>query len=130
MVEDGRMALLPRRSRLFWVRSSLSSRPTSVKSPRYEGSALCALRHRHKREENAIKEAQRLNIPVVALIDTNSDPDEVDYGVPCNDDAISAVSLMCELFADACLAGAGRADFGLGWPARPLLTPSKHVLVR
>ena len=61
-----------------------------------------------KREENAIKEAQRLNIPVVALIDTNSDPDEVDYGVPCNDDAISAVSLMCELFADACLAGAGK----------------------
>ena len=43
-----------------------------------------------KREENAIKEAQRLNIPVVALIDTNSDPDVVDYGVPCNDDAISA----------------------------------------
>ena len=50
-----------------------------------------------KREENAIKEAQRLNIPVVALIDTNSDPDEVEYGIPCNDDAISAVTLMCEL---------------------------------
>ncbi len=61
-----------------------------------------------KREENAIKEAMRLNIPVVALIDTNSDPDEVAYGIPCNDDAISAVSLMCELFADACLAGAGK----------------------
>ena len=61
-----------------------------------------------KREENAIKEARRLHIPVVALIDTNSDPDEVDYGIPCNDDAISAVSLMCELFADACLAGSGK----------------------
>ena len=61
-----------------------------------------------KREENAIKEAQRLNIPVVALIDTNSDPDEVEYGIPCNDDAISAVSLMCELMADACLAGSGK----------------------
>ena len=61
-----------------------------------------------KREENAIKEAQRLNIPVVALIDTNSDPDEVEYGIPCNDDAISAVTLMCELMADACLAGSGK----------------------
>ena len=59
-------------------------------------------------EENAIKEAQRLNIPVVALIDTNSDPDEVEYGIPCNDDAISAVTLMCELMADACLAGSGK----------------------
>lgn len=61
-----------------------------------------------KREENAIKEAKRLGIPVVALIDTNSDPDVVDYGIPCNDDAISAVTLMCELMADACLAGSGK----------------------
>ena len=61
-----------------------------------------------KREENAIKEAKRLGIPVVALIDTNSDPDVVDYGIPCNDDAISAIQLMSELFADACLAGSGK----------------------
>ena len=63
-----------------------------------------------KREENAIKEAKRLGIPVVALIDTNSDPDVVDYGIPCNDDAISAIQLMSELFADACLAGSGKAQ--------------------
>ena len=56
----------------------------------------------------AIKEAKRLGIPVVALIDTNSDPDVVDYGIPCNDDAISAIQLMSELFADACLAGSGK----------------------
>ena len=61
-----------------------------------------------KREENAIKEAKRLGIPVVALIDTNSDPDVVDYGIPCNDDAISALQLMSELVADACLAGSGK----------------------
>ena len=61
-----------------------------------------------KREENAIKEAKRLGIPVVALIDTNSDPDVVDYGIPCNDDAISAIQLMSELFADACLAGSSK----------------------
>ena len=45
---------------------------------------------------------------MVALIDTNSDPDVVDYGIPCNDDAISSIQLMCDLFADACLAGEGK----------------------
>ena len=82
-----------------------------------------------KREENAIKEAQRLNIPVVALIDTNSDPDEVEYGIPCNDDAISAVTLMCELMADACLAGSGKEQVSEArWPLSP--RPSKSVLIK
>ena len=61
-----------------------------------------------KREEIAIKEANRLHIPVVALLDTNSDPDVVDYGIPANDDAIRSVNLMCELVADAILAGSGK----------------------
>jgi small subunit ribosomal protein S2 len=63
-----------------------------------------------KREEIAIREARRLHIPVVALLDTNSDPDVVDYGIPANDDAIRSVSLMCELMADAILAGSGKAQ--------------------
>ena len=61
-----------------------------------------------KREEIAIREANRLHIPVVSLLDTNSDPDVVDYGIPANDDAIRSVSLMCELAADAILAGTGK----------------------
>ena len=61
-----------------------------------------------KREEIAIKEANRLHIPVVGLLDTNSDPDVVDYGIPANDDDIRSVNLMCELVADAVLAGAGK----------------------
>ena len=61
-----------------------------------------------KREEIAIKEANRLHIPVVGLLDTNSDPDVVDYGIPANDDAIRSVNLMCERVADAVLAGAGK----------------------
>ena len=61
-----------------------------------------------KREEIAIREANRLHIPVVALLDTNSDPDVVDYGIPANDDAIRSVNLMCELVADAVLAGTGK----------------------
>ena len=61
-----------------------------------------------KREEIAIREANRLHIPVIGLLDTNSDPDVVDYGIPANDDAIRSVSLMCELAADAVLAGSGK----------------------
>lgn len=61
-----------------------------------------------KREELAVREANRLHIPVVGLIDTNSDPDVIDYGIPANDDAIRSVSLMAELMADAVLAGSGK----------------------
>ena len=61
-----------------------------------------------KREEIGVREANRLHIPVVGLLDTNSDPDVIDYGVPANDDAIRSVSLMCELAADAILAGTGK----------------------
>ncbi len=61
-----------------------------------------------KREEIAIKEANRLHIPVVGLLDTNSDPDVIDYGIPANDDAIRSVDLMCQLAADAVLAGSSK----------------------
>ena len=63
-----------------------------------------------KREEIAIKEANRLHIPVIGLLDTNSDPDVVEFGIPANDDAIRSVNLMCELVADAVLAGSGQAQ--------------------
>ena len=66
-----------------------------------------------KREEIAIKEANRLHIPVVGLLDTNSDPDVVEYGIPANDDAIRSVSLMCELVADAVLAGSGKEQISV-----------------
>lgn len=54
-----------------------------------------------KKEHIAIKEADRLEIPVVAVVDTNCDPDEVDYAIPGNDDAIRAVKLMAEQMAEA-----------------------------
>ena len=108
MVDDGRMAVLPKKEQAV-LGKELTKLQTNLGGARdMKGLPSALFVIDTKREENAIKEAQRLNIPVVALIDTNSDPDEVDYGVPCNDDAISAVSLMCELFADACLAGAGK----------------------
>lgn len=58
-----------------------------------------------RKERNAILEARRLGIPVVAIVDTNCDPDEVDYVIPGNDDAIRAVKLIAAKMADAILEG-------------------------
>ncbi|MFC1823682.1 30S ribosomal protein S2 [Thermodesulfobacteriota bacterium] len=58
-----------------------------------------------KRESIAVKEARKLEIPVVAIADTNCDPDEIDYIIPGNDDAIRAVRLICSKIADACIEG-------------------------
>ncbi|GIH27537.1 30S ribosomal protein S2 [Acrocarpospora phusangensis] len=69
-----------------------------------------------KKEHIGISEAKKLGIPVVAILDTNCDPDEVDYPIPGNDDAIRAVSLLTRVIADAVAdglmtrAGAGRGD--------------------
>lgn len=58
-----------------------------------------------KREEIAVKEANKLGIPVVAVVDTNCDPDPIDYVIPGNDDAIRAIRLLSSRIADACLEG-------------------------
>lgn len=58
-----------------------------------------------KKEHLAVAEARKLNIPVVAILDTNCDPDEVDYGIPGNDDAIRAVGLLTRVVADAAADG-------------------------
>src|SRR5690242_9425484 len=58
-----------------------------------------------KKEHTAVAEANRLEIPVIALADTNTDPDEMDYPIPANDDAIRAVRLLCSKIADAALEG-------------------------
>ncbi len=60
-----------------------------------------------KREELMVKEANRLRIPVVALTDTNCDPDVIDYVIPGNDDAIRSINMITKLVANAILAGGG-----------------------
>jgi len=54
-----------------------------------------------KKEYNAVREARKLKIPIVGLIDTNADPEEVDYPIPANDDAMRAIRLFCKMVADA-----------------------------
>jgi small subunit ribosomal protein S2 len=66
-------------------------------------------------EGNAVREARRLGIPVVALIDTNCDPDAADYLIPGNDDAMRSIRLVAGKIADACVEGqARRRDYTSG----------------
>ena len=75
-----------------------------------------------KKEHLAVAEAKKLGIPVIAILDTNCDPDEVTYGIPGNDDAIRSVELLTRVVADAVAAGlldpvAGRGRAGAKEPA-------------
>ncbi len=60
-----------------------------------------------RKEHNAIREARKLNIPIYAMVDTNCDPDEIDYIIPANDDAIRSIRVIVSKMADALIEGAG-----------------------
>jgi small subunit ribosomal protein S2 len=89
-----------------------------------------------KKEHIAVTEANRLGIPVVAVVDTNCDPDVIDYVIPGNDDAIRAANLMCRVIADAVIEGAtlarrkgarpGTRAEEAAAPPRPQLTPEQQ----
>ena len=110
MVEDGRMNALPKKEQALLTKEldKLQKNLGGVRDMTALPQAIFVVDT--KREEIAVREANRLHIPVVGLLDTNSDPDVIDYGVPANDDAIRSVSLMCELAADAVLAGTGETQ--------------------
>jgi len=63
-----------------------------------------------KKEHITVKEANKLGIPLVAIGDTNCDPDDIDFIIPGNDDAIRAIKLICTKMADACIEGHGLAE--------------------
>src|SRR3990172_2540364 len=72
-----------------------------------------------KKEKNAVGEARKLGISTVALIDSDSDPDEVDLPIPGNDDSIRSIELIVRLLADAMLAGkASTGDFKEVMPSK------------
>jgi small subunit ribosomal protein S2 len=86
-----------------------------------------------KQEEIAVKEARKLGVPVIAVIDTNCDPDMVDHKIPGNDDAIRAIRLFCSSMADAVIEGKGLYDQSLakdkgdeGSSAVPAPTEMEH----
>jgi small subunit ribosomal protein S2 len=76
-----------------------------------------------RKEQLAVSEARRLNLPVIALVDTNCDPDEADYVIPGNDDAIRSCELVARVVADGIAAGkTGVTEQEL---SRPAATPSE-----
>ncbi len=80
------------------------------------------------KEAIAIQEAKRLNIPVVAVVDTNCDPDPIDFPIPANDDAARAITLYCELIADAVLDGISDSQASLGMDLGASEAPSEEAL--
>ena len=107
MIESGVMATLPKKEQAV-LNKELAKLQAALGGIRDMGdlpAAIFVVDTKH--EENAIKEAIRLHIPVIGLIDTNADPDEVDFGIPANDDAIRSVNLLCTVAADAIIAGTG-----------------------
>ena len=124
MVEDGSMAARGKKEQAVLTKEleKLKRNLGGVRDMKSLPQALFVVDS--KREEIAIREANRLHIPVVALLDTNSDPDVVDYGIPANDDAIRSVALMCELVADAVLAGSGQEQISAEEMAAGATTPA------
>ena len=107
MEADGRMALLPKKEQIL-LRKELSKLQTNlngIRNMKRVPDAIFVIDT--NREEIALHEAHRLNIPVVGTLDTNCDPDDVEYGIPANDDAIRSVKLLAEFIADAVIAGTG-----------------------
>jgi small subunit ribosomal protein S2 len=105
---DGSINLFPKKERLKLAkeREKLDSTLGGIRNMGKLPGALFVIDP--KNESIAVREGQRLNIPIVSIVDTNCDPDDVDYVIPGNDDAIRAIRLIAARMADACIEGQKR----------------------
>ena len=105
MEEDGTFAMLPKKEVIKHQGeiAKLEKYLGGVKEMKKLPAALFIVDPR--KERNAIAEATKLNIPIVAIVDTNCDPDEIDYVIPGNDDAIRAIRLIAATMANAAIEG-------------------------
>ena len=112
MEADGRMASLPKKEalKLRAELEKLQRNLTGIREMQELPGAVFIIDT--KRETIAVAEARRLRIPIIGLVDTNCDPDEVDFVIPGNDDAIRSVNLITRVIADACIAGRAAGGFG------------------
>lgn len=101
MIEDGTMDLLPKKevAKLMHEKEKLDRNIGGIKEMTRIPDCIFIVDPR--KERIAVQEAHNLNIPIVAIVDTNCDPEEVDYVIPGNDDAIRAVKLIAGRIADA-----------------------------
>ncbi len=105
MAEDGTMDLLPKKEviKLNLEKERLEKFLGGIKNMQNLPSAMFVVDPR--KEKNAIAEAHKLGIPVIAIVDTNCDPEEAEYPIPGNDDAIRAVKLIVSTIGNAILEG-------------------------
>ena len=110
MQEDGTFDMLPKKEvmKLMGEMAKLEKYLGGVKDMKRLPGALFIVDSR--KEHNAIAEARKLHIPIIAIVDTNCDPDEVDYVIPANDDAIRAIRLISSTVANAVQEGHQGAD--------------------
>ncbi|GAD12187.1 30S ribosomal protein S2 [Geobacillus kaustophilus GBlys] len=103
MEEDGIFDVLPKKEviRLKKEKERLEKFLGGIKDMKELPDALFVIDPR--KERIAVAEARKLNIPIIGIVDTNCDPDEIDYVIPANDDAIRAVKLLTSKIADAVL---------------------------
>jgi small subunit ribosomal protein S2 len=108
IMNDGSVEMFPKKERLKLAkeRVKLDSNLGGIRSMSALPGALFVVDP--KNETIAVREGRRLNIPIVAIVDTNCDPDDVDYVIPGNDDAIRAIRLITSRIADASLEGKAR----------------------
>ena len=102
---DGSIELYPKKERLKLgkERRKLDSTLGGIRNMTKLPAAMFVVDP--KNESIAVREGRRLNIPIVAIVDTNCDPDEIDYIIPGNDDAIRAIRLISSRISDACIDG-------------------------
>jgi small subunit ribosomal protein S2 len=107
--EEGQLALLPPKERIAMEAEleKLDANLGGVADMRKQPDAMLVIDLR--KEQLAVREARRLGLPIIALVDTNCDPDEADYVIPGNDDAIRSCSLVVRVIADAIEAGKAKA---------------------
>lgn len=105
MAEDGTFDVLPKKEviRIKKEQERLEKFLGGIKEMKELPDALFVIDPR--KERIAVAEARKLNIPIIGIVDTNCDPDEIDYVIPANDDAIRAVKLLTSKIADAVLEG-------------------------
>jgi len=110
MMTDGRYEVLSKKevARLDKERRKLAKNLDGIRGMNRLPDAVFVVDTRH--EQIAVDEARKLKIPVIGVVDTNCDPDEVDYVIPGNDDALRSIRLFAAGVADAVLAGRGIAD--------------------
>ena len=110
---DGTLELLTKKERQRYMREKMKLERNlgGIKEMRYLPSAMFVIDP--LRETIAVREANRLKIPVFAIADTNSDPDMIDYPIPGNDDALRSIKLFCATVADAIIEGKGISTEGM-----------------